>query len=581
MVGLSGNPVLSMGYDGVTFAIYRNPEGYMDARINGNIYLWSTTGKTGLVRCRVSFDGKDTVRWFVDDAQVASYFWPYPDIPLFFEAALASANPRVENITFVPAGAAGADGVAAGLTNQSHTVPARFDGTVTDYTGATGQFTLNGAPISASYALSTLANPQGLEVSYSGANYTVSGGLGADENAATLTIRATGNGTFYDQVFTLVKSKGGADGSPAPLITATISASVARYNANDVPTFGDVEIRTVRTNAPDTPLFELVSFNGQQHGFTGPARALVDTYSEATFGTSGPDSLILRAAWLNIIMQSYGGGLRIRTIANGQYDVVDITKVRDGVNGAAGQDGIQLDASVVAMSFQATYGGALKAGQINQTVKFSLADNLVDRTGSTSWSVQTSNCAAAIDANGLVTFSSVTDSGWVQATGVYNGKNYVKRVPIQKLKDQAPPQTSYSQSAPVNASGGTSSSFAAVPYPIVSLQPDGAGNMSAIASLGYSIDNYPGGTRTWNLEVKAAYQLVGASGWSDFSSGPQSGSPSVFTPQDRDPGGINASFSTGGLDPSKVYNIGMFYRVVGQTAGTTAQMSGTFTGRSA
>jgi hypothetical protein len=55
----------------------------------------------------------------------------------------------------------------------------------------------------------------------------------------------------------------------------------------------------------------------------------------------------------------------------------------------------------------------------------------------------------------------------------------------------------------------------------------------------------------------------------------------VFTPQDRDPGGINASFSTGGLDPSKVYNIGMFYRVVGQTAGTTAQMSGTFTGRSA
>ncbi len=109
----------------------------------------------------------------------------------------------------------GAAAASAYLTNESATVWAYADGNVSGYGPATGQFKVfaGATDVSGSFALSTVANPQGLTVAYSGQTYTISGGLDPNEDTATLTIRATGSGAYagktFDKVFTLAKTRGG------------------------------------------------------------------------------------------------------------------------------------------------------------------------------------------------------------------------------------------------------------------------------------------------------------------------------------------------------------------------------------
>jgi hypothetical protein len=116
------------------------------------------------------------------------------------------------------AGLSGLNGVSAisgFLTNESVTLFAFANGIISSYSGATGQFKVfsGSTDISSSFVLSTVSNPQALSVTYVGQTYTVTGGFDANEETATLTIRATGTGDwagiFIDKVFSLSKARGG------------------------------------------------------------------------------------------------------------------------------------------------------------------------------------------------------------------------------------------------------------------------------------------------------------------------------------------------------------------------------------
>lgn len=117
-------------------------------------------------------------------------------------------------------GSSGANGLSIFLTNDSVSLPAYADGTVASYNPASGLFKVydGNTDVSANFTLSTQANPQGLTGGfagslYSGQAYSIAGGFDANEDTATLTIRATGSGAYtgqyYDRVFVLGKSKGG------------------------------------------------------------------------------------------------------------------------------------------------------------------------------------------------------------------------------------------------------------------------------------------------------------------------------------------------------------------------------------
>ena len=117
-------------------------------------------------------------------------------------------------------GTPGADGtpaVSGYLTNESVTLFAYANGDVVSYASATGSFVIfsGNTDVSSNFSLSVPSggNPQSLTVGFSGRNYSVTGGFDTNEDNATLTIRATGSGSYssvvIDKVFTLSKAKGG------------------------------------------------------------------------------------------------------------------------------------------------------------------------------------------------------------------------------------------------------------------------------------------------------------------------------------------------------------------------------------
>jgi hypothetical protein len=112
-------------------------------------------------------------------------------------------------------GAPGAPATSAYLTKDSAQLFAYANGNVLNYNGATGEFKVfaGSTDISSSFALSTQDNPQGLTINYVGRIFTVSNGFDANEDTASVTIRATGSGDYigitFDKVFSLSKIKGG------------------------------------------------------------------------------------------------------------------------------------------------------------------------------------------------------------------------------------------------------------------------------------------------------------------------------------------------------------------------------------
>ena len=121
-----------------------------------------------------------------------------------------------------PAGPAGTAAIEVALKPEAQTLPAYANGASADYSGAatTMQLTSAGTDISTSFTLSIVSNPQNLTTSISGRNVNITGaGSAAGQfdngsvDSASLTIRATGSGTYagrvFEKVYHLGKIKGG------------------------------------------------------------------------------------------------------------------------------------------------------------------------------------------------------------------------------------------------------------------------------------------------------------------------------------------------------------------------------------
>lgn len=150
MAGLGQAPNNGNSYQGITFAIYQQTNGYIDARVNGNTYAGGPAVNPAVDnRYRMHFDG-ETVRYFVNGVQFATYPWGRQPDPLYFVAALEATNPRVTNISFAAAGTVGTNGLngsnglpgppgPGGGSTYLHIAYANSpDGTVDFTTGASG-----------------------------------------------------------------------------------------------------------------------------------------------------------------------------------------------------------------------------------------------------------------------------------------------------------------------------------------------------------------------------------------------------------------------------------------------------------
>jgi hypothetical protein len=166
-------------------------------------------------------------------------------------------------------GTDGTSAVTGYLTRETVQLFAYANGGIASYSSATGSFKVfsGNTDVSTSFSLSTLSNPQALTVGYSGQTYSVTGGFDDNEDTASLTIRATGSGTYsgitLDKVFSLSKAKGGYE------IVATL------------PTTNLFEGRVVFLTSDD----KLYRYTGAAWTAAVPAVDITGTITETQIGT--------------------------------------------------------------------------------------------------------------------------------------------------------------------------------------------------------------------------------------------------------------------------------------------------------
>lgn len=235
----------------------------------------------------------------------------------------------------------GADGYTAYLTNESHTLPATSAGVVSSYAGATGSFIVyktGTGDISSNFTLSTVsgANPQTLTIGYVGNVYTITAGLDAGESLATVTIRATGSGTYngitIDKVFSLTKSVGGADGANAKLLNIISDRQVINYTGAGAL----------------NPATQITTFTAYKQNTTATVSwtisdTLGNTLTPATYlsAVTGDSTTMTAANFSAAISVNGANGVKVTaTLTDGTTltDVITIVKVIDGVNGTNGSN---------------------------------------------------------------------------------------------------------------------------------------------------------------------------------------------------------------------------------------------------
>lgn len=241
------------------------------------------------------------------------------------------------SVVRVAGGADGVTPVVGFITNESVTVPADASGNVTSYSTATGAFRVFAGltDISPLFTLSTQANPQALAVTYTSQTYTVTGGLDAGEDSGSLTIRATGSGAYsgvtIDKVFTLGKSRTGAGGAPAKLLTVTTDRQTIAYDGTGTatPTTQTTTFTANKQNTTQTVTWSVTDA-------AGVARTPTTTYLSAATG----DSVTMTESQFAAARNGTSGVIVTGTLTDGTVltDRISIVRVAAGAAGANGSN---------------------------------------------------------------------------------------------------------------------------------------------------------------------------------------------------------------------------------------------------
>ncbi|QPL38246.1 hypothetical protein IT881_08750 [Erythrobacter sp. A30-3] len=183
--------------------------------LQGSLNGWSITQPTSNGQPLWTTQATASCLATEDTAPIDASAWSAPTILVQDGAPGAPGSPG-------PAGPAGIEGITPILKPEGMTLPSYANGLAPNFAGASTTFQLlaGGTDISSSFSLSIVSNPQNLTTSISGRTVNITGAgssSGQFGNAnvtnATLTIRATGSGSYagrvFDKVFYLGKIKGG------------------------------------------------------------------------------------------------------------------------------------------------------------------------------------------------------------------------------------------------------------------------------------------------------------------------------------------------------------------------------------
>jgi hypothetical protein len=232
---------------------------------------------------------------------------------------------------------AGAGSTVGFLTNESATVAAANDGTVSgsDLSAAGGTFKVFSglADVTTSSSFSVLSHDAALAISINGTTgvFTISG-LTADTAVATL--RAAYGGVNVDKVYSIAKSRAGgtgATGASAKVLTVISDRQTITYDGTGAlsPSSQTTTFTAQKQNTTNTCTWTMTKLDG--------TALTASSYLSATTG----DSVTMTAANFDAARGTTNGVIVIGTVTDGSTltDKISVVKVAAGSAGTPGNDG--------------------------------------------------------------------------------------------------------------------------------------------------------------------------------------------------------------------------------------------------
>ncbi|MEM2159646.1 MAG: DUF1983 domain-containing protein [Candidatus Nitrosotenuis sp.] len=354
-------------------------------------------------------------------------------------------------------GANGTNGVSplsAYLTNESQTLPALADGTITDYSGATGTFyVFNGTTQvpAASITFSVVTPlPTGVTATINASGvYNVTAIPGTTTGATNVSFKAVYAGITITKVFSVAKSKtgtAGANGTDAKIIRLTSSAMHFAYNgANQpVPNTQSITVSVVRQNlgnATTHPVtWSITKYDSAGNILTPAITPVVgDTQTISVANFTPAFRIVITASYTISVGNVISDTLTLFKIADGAAGATGATGTAgaNGINGISPivgyltneSQGLAADNAGVVSDFSkavGTFNVFVGTTQITSGVTYSVVATTGLPTGAATISATGAYAVTAIDA--------ASDSATVTLRAAYGGVNIDKIFSLTKSK---------------------------------------------------------------------------------------------------------------------------------------------------
>jgi hypothetical protein len=256
----------------------------------------------------------------------------------------------------------GSDGVVINLSNDNVTVPANFDGSNPNLTGAVTQVFIYEGTFDTTNQWSITATPSlGVTGNLVGANYTVTG-LTTDSGTVTFTATRSGysNQTI---VFTISKAKGGQDGSPATVYEVRASVDAVRKDVSDI-------------YSPTSVTFNAFSITGNSLPIAYSGRFIVSTSVDGITFTTRYTSSVNQSSYTYTLIPNINFVRVNLYLAGGTATLLDsetIPIISDGATGSAGTNARSVNLTAGTQTF--TYNAAGSSPNPSSTIVTATAYN--------------------------------------------------------------------------------------------------------------------------------------------------------------------------------------------------------------
>ncbi|MBB3347314.1 hypothetical protein [Sphingomonas sp. BK069] len=311
--------------------------------------------------------------------------------------------------------------------------------------------------------------------------------------------------------------------SNLPSISLQATFNTQRYDANNAPVNVDMTFQATRFNSPTDPFFSVIGSDGSTQLGWGTAAQHVANYPNL-FASNGPDNFVMKASgsWSAAVCNAMidRGAAPSYTVqaatslSGGVVATTSVTKVKDGANGVGtpGANALNLTASVSSLTFLADYDGTLKSGQLAQVIVLTYTEGPNNVSTSVDWTIpEFSGCSGQMTSSGLVTFNSVSASGYFRVSGTYKGQTFTIKVPIVLVKDTPPANSDQHGSAYVGKTVSSST------YPG---QPDSSLIVTVVSNqvrCTYDLTYSAGGQGNVYVEAMIGFRRAGTNdGWTTF-----------------------------------------------------------------